>query len=575
MNTQTLRKRIQIASGRIPADLVIKNCKVVNVYTHEILDGDIAVSDGVIAGVGTYEGVETVDAKGAYAIPGLIEGHIHIESSMVSPEEFARLVVPHGTTTIIADPHEIVNVCGIKGLNYMLDAAERTALDVKYMLPSCVPATPWEHSGAVIDAEAMEEPIKDPRILGLGEFMNSVGVVTTAEDDMKKITLCHRMGKIVDGHAPGVAGYDLTAYAAACIRDDHECTTVEEMQERIRNGMYVLLRQGSATQDLPLLIPGLTRENARRCLLCSDDRQSATLLDKGDLDDCLRICVEMGVDPIIAVQMATLNAAECFRLHDRGAIAPGLRADIVLVRDLKDFRVEKVWTKGVLTAENGTYLPEIQRQDISPVQGSVHIRDFSVDRLKMHLKRDNVLAMELVYGSLLTRKAQVEIQRDSAGDFVFDPAQDIAKIAVVERHHNTGNVATALIKGYGIRQGAVAVTIAHDSHNVIVVGTSNEDMAAAVEALAAQNGGVILVKDGKVLAQMPLPIGGLMSDRSAQWVRDQLVVLHDLAFEELGVSRKIDPIMTLAFMSLPVIPEVKITDMGLFDVTAHEFISMD
>lgn len=572
MNTEKLRKRIQIATGKRPADLVIQNCKIVNVYTREVIEGDIALSDGIIAGVGHYQGENVVDAKGSYAIPGLIEGHIHIESSMVAPEEFSRLLIPHGTTTVIADPHEIVNVCGINGLNYMLDAAEQTALDIKYMLPSCVPCTPWEHSGAVIDAEAMKDPIKDERILGLGEFMNNVGVVTTAEEDLQKIALCQEMGKIVDGHAPGVAGYDLMGYLSAGIHTDHECTTVEEMQERIRNGMYVQLRQGSATQDIPLLVPGLTPENARRCLLCSDDRQSATLLDQGDLDDCLRICVELGVDPLLAVQMATLNAAECYRLYDRGAIAPGLRGDIVLVSDLKDFRVEKVWVEGKLVAEDGAYLPPLTRQDITPVMGSIHVKDFSADRLKLHLSHEEAVVMELVPGSLLTKKRLIPVKRTADGDFSFDPAQDIAKIAVVERHHDTGNVASALIKGYGIRQGAVAVTIAHDSHNIIVVGTSNEEMALAVETIKAQSGGVALVKDGAVLGQMPLPIGGLMSDRSAEWVRDQLVLLHDLAFEELGVSRSVDPIMTLAFMSLPVIPEVKLTDMGLFDVTTHEFI---
>lgn len=574
MNTQALRKRIQVATGKQPADLVIQNCKIVNVYTREILEGDIALSDGLIAGIGHYQGLETVDAKGSYAIPGLIEGHIHIESSMVSPEEFSRLLVPHGTTTVIADPHEIVNVCGIKGLNYMLDAAEKTALDIKYMLPSCVPCTPWEHAGAVIDAEAMKEPLKDERILGLGEFMNSVGVVTTCEDDLKKIALCQQMGKLVDGHAPGVAGSDLMGYLTAGIHTDHECTTVEEMQERIRNGMYVQLRQGSATQDIPLLVPGLNAVNARRCLLCSDDRQSATLLDKGDLDDCLRTCVSLGVDPVLAVQMATLNAAECYRLYDRGAIAPGLRGDIVLVSDLKEFHVEKVWIEGKLQAEDGAYLAPLTRQDITPVMGSIHVKDFSPQRLKLRLKSDRAVAMELVPGSLLTKKSSVSVQRDEEGDFVFDPGADIAKIAVVERHHDTGNVASALIKGYGIRQGAVAVTIAHDSHNIIVVGTSNEEMALAVETIKAQGGGAVLVKDGAVLGQLPLPIGGLMSDQSAEWVRDQLVKLHDLAFRELGVSRSVDPLMTLAFMSLPVIPEVKITDMGLFDVTAHEFISV-
>lgn len=576
MSVEQLKKRIQVAGKRLPADLVIKNCKVVNVYTHEILEADIAVSDGLIAAVGPgYEGEQTVDGGGCYAIPGMIESHIHVESSFVSPEEFSRLVVPFGTTTAIADPHEIVNVCGMAGLDYMLRAADKAAMSIKFMLPSCVPSTPWENAGAVIDAAAVRSRIQDPDILGLGEFMNAPGVVGTMDECLAKIDACRQAGKPVDGHAPGVAGEELAAYAAAGICSDHECTTVKEMRQRLRNGMYVMLRQGSASHDLPNLVKGVTQENARRCLLCSDDRQPVTILEQGDLDDSLRICVAAGLDPVTAIQMATLNAAECYGLHDRGAIAPGLRADIVLVRDLRDFHVEKVWIEGRLTAENGRYLPEVLREDIAPVRGSVHIKDFSVDRLKMHLRSGRVHVIRLQKGSLITQKAVMNVRLDEDGDFCYDRDQDVAKVAVVERHHNTGNVATALLAGYGIRYGAVAVTVAHDSHNVIVVGVDNADMACAVKELAAQGGGVILVKDGQVLERLELPIGGLMSDRSGQWVSERLARLHELAVTELKVNPEIEPIMTLCFMSLPVIPEVKLTDMGLFDVTAQSFIPVD
>ena len=362
-----LKKLIDTAAGRIPADLVIKNCKIVNVFSGKIQEGDIAFSGDQIAGIGEYEGEKVIDAEGRYAAPGFIDSHIHIESSYVSPEEIGRLLVPHGGTTIMADPHEIVNVCGIAGLDYMMKAAENTVLDVKYELPSCVPATPFEHSGAVIDAEAMKEPITREGIAGLGEFMNFPGVINAADSDLDKIIVAKQEGKFIDGHGPGITGKELNAYAAARIAADHECSTVEEMNDRLERGMYILLRQGSACHNLRTLIKGMTAENSRRCLLCSDDRQPKTILHEGHLDNHLRICVEEGLDPVTAIRMATLNAAECFDLKDRGAIAPGYRGDVVLLDDLKDFHVNRVFVEGALVAEEGKYLPEIKKSDISSV----------------------------------------------------------------------------------------------------------------------------------------------------------------------------------------------------------------
>lgn len=398
MTRQELKKLIDVAAGRIPADTVIRNCRIVDVYSGKITEGNIALCDGWIAGVGDYEGAQTVEAKGAYAAPGLIDSHIHIESSYVTPEEISRLLVPHGGTTIIADPHEIVNVCGITGLDYMMEAAKDAALDIKYMLPSCVPATPFENAGAVIDAEQMKEPILREDILGLGEFMNYVGVIGADEGVLDKLLVAKNAGKLIDGHAPAVLGKDLNAYCAARICGDHECSTVEEMHARIERGMYVLLRQGSACHNLRPLLKGVTPENSRRCLLCSDDRQPKTIFSEGHLDNHLRICVEEGLDAVTALRMATLNAAECWGLKDRGAIAPGLRADIVLFEDLKDFRVHRVWINGKLCAQDGAYLPEVHRHDISPVKGSVHLKDFSAARLKMHLKSDLVHVIQIVPG---------------------------------------------------------------------------------------------------------------------------------------------------------------------------------
>lgn len=575
MTRQELKKLIDVAAGRIPADTVIRNCRIVDVYSGKITEGNIALCDGWIAGVGDYEGAQTVDAKGAYAAPGLIDSHIHIESSYVTPEEISRLLVPHGGTTIIADPHEIVNVCGITGLDYMMEAAKDAALDIKYMLPSCVPATPFENAGAVIDAEQMKEPILREDILGLGEFMNYVGVIGADEGVLDKLLVAKDAGKLIDGHAPAVLGKDLNAYCAARICGDHECSTVEEMHARIERGMYVLLRQGSACHNLRPLLKGVTPENSRRCLLCSDDRQPKTIFSEGHLDNHLRICVEEGLDAVTALRMATLNAAECWGLKDRGAIAPGLRADIVLFEDLKDFRVHRVWINGKLCAQDGAYLPEVHRHDISSVKGSVHLKDFSAARLKMHLKSDLVHVIQIVPGGVVTKDRIARIRRDADGDFVRDPNEDIVKVAVVERHKNTGNVACALLGGYGIRAGAVALSVAHDSHNIITVGVSDDEMACAVEALAQQEGGIVLVRDGKVIERMPMPVAGLMSDQTGQWVDERLTALHEAAFRELGIDTGVEPIMTLCFMSLPVIPELKLTDLGLFDVTHFCFTPVE
>lgn len=575
MKKETLKKLIDVAAGRIPADLVIKNCKVMNVFSGEITSGDIAVSDGMIAGIGTYEGKETVDAKGRYAAPGLIDSHIHIESSYVSPEEIGRLLVPHGATTIIADPHEIVNVCGLRGLEYMLEAAKGTALDIKYVLPSCVPATPFEHAGAVINAPEMEEPLQIEEILGLGEFMNFPGVIQAEDSVLDKLMAAKNAGKFIDGHGPGIAGKELNAYAAAGILADHECSTVEEMKARLENGMYILMRQGSACHNLRTLLAGVTEQNSRRCLLCSDDRQPKTILHEGHLDNHLRICIEEGLDAMTAVRMATLNAAECFGLKDRGALAPGYRADIVLFDDLKDFHVNRVWIEGRAVAEEGTYLPKICPHEISSVKGSVVVKDFSKEKLKMHLKSDLVHVIEILPGGVVTKKETAQIKLDEEGEFVREAEKDIVKVAVVERHQGTGNVACGFLKGYGIKEGAVALSIAHDSHNIIVVGVSDEEMTFAVEELVRQEGGIVLVKEGEVIERMPLPIAGLMSDQSGEWVDEKLTAIHEKAYSELGICGDVEPVMTLCFMSLAVIPELKLTDMGLFDVTSFSFIPVE
>ena len=576
MERYALKKRIDVAAGRVPADLVINNCIIVDVYNSSLIEGKgIAIADGVIAGIGDYRGIREIDAQGRYAVPGFIDGHIHIESSYVTPEEIGRLLVPHGATTIIADPHEIVNVCGMAGMKYMLEAAKGTKLDIRYMLPSCVPATPFEHSGAAIEADAMKEPIKEEGILGLGEFMDYQGVAGASENVLDKLLVAINEGKLIDGHSPGLMGSMLDAYIAGGIHTDHECSSEKEMLDRLSRGLYILLREGSACHDLRTLLKAVTPANSRRCLFCSDDRQPETILKSGHLDNHLRICVEEGINPLIAIQMASLNAAECYGLKDRGAIAPGLRGDIVLLEDLKNFGVRQVFIGGELVAEEGRYLPEVKLADNSAVIGSFRVKDFSIEKLKIVSKSDRVHVIDILPGGVLTAKGTAEIVRNSQGEFVRQPDQDIVKVAVVERHQNTGRVALGLLRGYGIRSGAVATSIAHDSHNIIAVGTNDEDMALAVEQLTQRGGGIILTRDREVINYMPLVVGGIMSDRRGEWVSEKLAGIHEDAFGLLGVSKEVEPVMTLCFMSLAVIPEIKLTDMGLFDVTRSVFIPIE
>lgn len=578
MDKASLIDIIKSAKGEEKADLVIKNCQVVNVFSSKIIKADIAIRGGVIAGIGSYSGKSEIDAAGAYAIPGLIESHIHIESSFVTPEEFGRMAVPLGTTTVIADPHEITNVCGLKGFLYMMEAAKNTALDIKFMVPSCVPATPFEDSGAVLNSEEIEKVINNPDVLGLGELMNYPGVLNCDDEVLNKILLAKKYNKIIDGHAPGVIGVDRQAYISCGVKTDHECSTIQEMQESLQNGMYVELRDGSACHDLENLIPGITKENSRRLLLCSDDRQPVTFHTKGDINNHLKLCVSKGIDPITAIQMGSLNAAECYRLYDRGALAPGLRADIVLVGDLKNFEAKKVFIQGELVAENGKYLKEVKRASISDVSGSVKVAGFSRERLTVHLadkkSKCRVHVIEISPGSIVTKNLIEEVTTDEEGNFLHDPEKDISKIAVIERHHKSGNIGLGLLKNYGIKDGAIAITIAHDSHNIICVGTDDAQMEKAVKALVGQKGGIVLVSKNKVIERLELPVAGLMSDRDADWVQEKLAKINQAAFEILGINRELEPVSTLCFMALPVIPEIKITDKGLFDVKEFRFIDI-
>lgn len=574
MEKQKLIKLIDVAAGRKKADLVLKNAKIVDVFQAKILIGDIAISDGYIAGIGgSYQGVEERNYTGKYVAPGFIEAHIHIESSYVSPEEFSRVFIPRGTTTILADPHEIVNVAGLKGLDYMVNAAKNAKMDIRYMMPPCVPATNFETSGADLYADDMEDALKTGKVDGLAELMNFPGVINADDKMIDEILMAKKYGARIDGHAPQVVGKDLNAYIAAGPANDHECSTLEEAEERLARGMYLLLREGSVTQDLRKLLPIVNTANSRRCLLSGDDVQAKTAINKGHLDNSIRICIDESLNPITAIQMATLNPAEYCGLNDRGAIAPGRRADMVVFESLEDFAVEETYILGEKLSQGNEYLGEVNYYPIDSVESSMHVKDFTREKLQLHLNSDKVRAIGVVPGEVLTTEEHVTVRRDGDGNFVYNDQEDVTKIVVVERHHNTGNVNVNLLSGYGIKAGAIAISIGHDSHNIIATGTNDDDIFMAVNELIKQEGGAVVVKDEKVISRMELKIAGLMCNLPAEKMIAQQDALDEAVHEELGVPDNVNPVMTLSFMPLAVIPKLKITDKGLVDVEKNAFVS--
>jgi len=568
-----IKQKIDLAYGRIKPELVLKNARIVNVFSHEIVDGDIAINEGKIVGIGSYNGKEEIDLEGKFVAPGLIDGHVHIESSMVSPSEFARAVVPRGTTTIIADPHEIANVKGIEGIKYMLEASEGLPLNAYFMLPSCVPATPFETSGAKLLAEDLAELINHERVLGLGELMNYPGVISGDEEIIDKIKLAREHGKLIDGHGPEIKDKELNSYVAAGVLTEHECSTVEEMINRLRLGMYILIRQGSAARNLKELVRGLKKENMRRCLFCTDDKHPEDILLTGHIDNNVRLAIKNGVDPISAIQMATINAAECYRLRNIGAIAPGYNADLIVIDDIREFNVLQVYKDGKLVAENKKPLFNVRDFDNSNVTDTVRIKEVRKDDLKIKLDTDIVNVIRLLPHNLVTQKVARKVDVVN-GEFVVNKNLDILKLAVIERHNATGNIGLGLVEDFKLKNGAIALTIAHDSHNLIAIGDNDEDMLLAINEVANVGGGISIASKGKVLKTLRLPIAGIMSDESMESVNEKLSEMLNIAYEQLGVSRDIDPFMTLSFLALPVIPEIKVTDKGLFDVSKFKFIDL-
>lgn len=577
MDKKEMMELIDVSSKRKVADLCIKNAKVVDVFNRNVFESDVLIIKDRIAGFakcGYGKAKEIFDANFSYMIPGFIDSHVHIESSHCTPEVFSNLLVPNGVTTVIADPHEICNCHGLDGLDYMLEASEDLPLKAYFMVPSCVPATDFEHSGAILDAKEIAKRINCERVLGLGEMMNYPGVINNDESVIDKIQLAHDNNKIIDGHSPNVYESDLDAYCAAGIKDDHECATKEDLEERIRRGMYVMLREGTVCKDEVNLLKGVTEANYRRCLFCTDDRQVESLLELGSINNNVRLAVENGLDPFIAISMATINSAECYNLKDLGAIAPRYIANFSLTQNLKDFNMDYVFVNGKLVAKAKKMIDEVQIKPIpDKVKSKMRVKDFSLKSLELPLKSSKVRTMEIVPGGVVTKKAESIVEIEN-GLYKYSD-DDICKIVVVERHKATGNYAVALLKGFGLKQGAIATSVAHDSHNIIAAGKNDEDIYLAINKLIKIGGGMTITLDNKVIDSFSHPIAGLMSDQNADIVAKRLNEMVIKAYDNLGISKSLDPFMTLCFMSLPVIPEYKITDMGLFDVTEFKFVDLE
>ncbi|GLI55646.1 adenine deaminase [Propionigenium maris DSM 9537] len=569
-----IKHLIDVAAKRKKAELLLKNCRIVDVFSGEIAEGNLAIDSGKIVGIGDYQGLKEIDLNGKFLAPGLIDSHVHMESSMISPGQFARAVVPRGTTGVVTDPHEIANVCGLEGIKFMMESSRDLPLNVYFMLPSCVPATPFENSGAVLEAEELAKLIDNPAVLGLGEMMNYPGVIEGNDKIVDKLKLAQDNNRIVDGHSPDIVAEELNAYVIGGVKTDHECSTVEEMKERLRRGMYISIREGSAARNLEALIEGITPENERRCLFCTDDRHPEDIIEKGHIDNNVRTAIKKGIDPISAIRMATINVCECYGIKNLGAIAPGYDADLIVVDSLEDFNVVEVIKDGRFVAREGKPLFELEKEDTSKVTDTINFKEIVEDDLKVKLTSNRANVMRLLSHSLLTEKVVREVERDTKGYFKFNKDKDLLKLAVIERHNATGNIGFSLVENFNLKGGAIASTVSNDSHNILVIGDNDRDMYLAVEEIKKMQGGVIITSGGEVLKKLELPIAGLMSDKPIEVVKDTLEEMHRIAYDRLGVNRDLDPFMTLAFLALPVIPDIKVTDKGLFDVVNFKFIDI-
>ncbi|WP_227938745.1 adenine deaminase [Alkalihalobacillus deserti] len=575
MMKQQLSRRIAAATKREKANLVIKRAHIIDVFTLTTYEADVAVTDGVIVGVGAYEGIEEVDVNGAYIAPTFIDGHVHIESAMVPPEEFAKVVVPRGVTTIFADPHEIANVGGLEAVTYMIEAAKDLPLDVKIMVPSSVPATDFEHNGAELTSYDIEKLFDEYGAYGLAEVMDYPAVFSAEKKMMSKLTAAMERGKLIDGHAAGLDETGLNAYRVAGIRNDHEAVTAEEALARLRRGMFVLMREGTAAKDIEALLPILTPENARRCVFSTDDKHLDDLVKEGSIDASIRKAIKLGVNPLQAIQMATLNAAECFGLQDKGAIAPGYEASFVLIRDLDKLKIEAVYIKGERVAENGKMTVGIRDALLPPAAllNSVHLAPITTESLRLKMESAKAHVICVTPGSIVTEHLVEEVDLVE-GLFTPSIKNNQLKLVVAERHRELGYVGVGIVKGIPIKEGAIVATVAHDSHNIVACGTDDKSIKNAIEHVAATKGGIAVVRGDEVLAELPLPLAGLMSLQPYEQVNVALEKIED-ALKDIGFQEKWNPFLTLSFLALPVIPSLKLTDSGLFNVESFQHISVE
>ena len=575
MQSDELKRRISAGRGDALADLVLKNARIVNVFTDEIDTADIAISGNSIVGVGTYHGRKEVDLHGKYVCPGLIDGHIHIESSMLCGQAFEQAVLPHGTTAVVTDPHEISNVAGLEGLDFMLETTKNLTLSVYFMLPSCVPATDLDESGAVLNAEQLRPYYGDPRVLGLAELMNAYGTVRCDPKILQKIRDCTEAGKIVDGHAPLLSAKDLNAYIAAGVQSDHECSNIEEAMEKLRRGQYIMIREGTAAKNMEALMPLFREPYCSRCMLVTDDKHPGDLLQGGHIDYIIRKAIAAGVDPVVAVRMGTLVPCQYFGLAHSGAVAPGYTADLIVLSDLEKFTVEQVYKKGKLVAQQGRMLHPaaltVDKARFARVFDSFNMDEITPEQLQLKQTGTRQRVICLTPHALLTTEKIVPFCQHPGTAPGVDVAQKIVKLAVFERHHRSGHVGLGFLGNYGLQCGAVASSIAHDSHNLIVAGTNDADMVLAGNTVRKNKGGLAFALNGQVVGELPLPVAGLMSTESAESVEEKLQALK-AALKAHGISEDIDAFMTLAFVSLPVIPKLRLNTYGIVDVDAQRIV---
>ncbi|MER3124747.1 adenine deaminase [Bacillus pumilus] len=572
MDKELFRHQIEVATKRKKAALVIKHAKVMDVFNQEWIDTDVAVENGQIVGIGEYEGEQELDAAGQMLVPGFIDGHVHIESSMVTPAEFSKAVVPHGVTTVVTDPHEIANVSGITGIRFMLEEARKAALNIYFMLPSCVPAVSFERSGATLKAKDLKPLYQEKEVLGLAEVMDYVGVEQAEEDMLQKLLDAQNEKKLIDGHLAGLTDRLINVYRTANVQTDHEVTTAEEALERVKRGMYVMLREGSVAKNVKNVLPAVNEKNARRFFFCTDDKHLDDLMAQGSIDEQVRMSIKEGLDPFLAYQMGSLNAAECFGLKTKGAIAPGFDADFMLVSDLHEVDITSVFIAGELVAERGEYQPSVEKIEPNPaLLQSVHAMDVQEQDLALPMMDHQKMNVIRIIPNQLETKLEQVSPSVTNGQFTSDTDRDVLKMVLVERHQGLSELGVGIVSGFGLEEGAIATTVAHDSHNLIAVGTNDADILKAIDVLKEAGGGLTVVKEGQSLHTLPLPIAGLLSDQPAHLVNESLHELHE-ALKKTGFALDFNPFLTLSFLALPVIPDVKMTTKGLFDVRSFQHL---